>query len=72
MLFRSRRAVATAASLPNLVLQCVEPDGTLPPSHPAHGKGMIDGRPAAYICVGPVCSPPVTDPTSLARQLRGE
>jgi uncharacterized protein YyaL (SSP411 family) len=67
-----RRAVATAASLPNLVLQCVEPDGTLPPSHPAHGKGMIDGRPAAYICVGPVCSPPVTDPTSLARQLRGE
>jgi uncharacterized protein YyaL (SSP411 family) len=67
-----RRAVAGAASLPNLVLQLVGPEAALPASHPAHGKGMIDGRATAYICVGPVCSPPVTDPTALARQLRGE
>ncbi len=68
---RLMRAVASSASLPNLVLQLVGPDAALPPSHPAHGKGPVNGQAAAYICVGPVCSPPVTDPTSLARQLRG-
>jgi hypothetical protein len=66
-----RRAVATAASLPNLVLQLVEPNGALPTSHPAHGKGIVNGQAAAYICVGPTCSLPVTDPAGLAEQLRG-
>ena len=52
------RAVATAASLPNLVLQCVSPSQALPAAHPAHAKGMRAGRATAYLCEGPVCSAP--------------
>jgi uncharacterized protein YyaL (SSP411 family) len=64
-----RQAVATTASLPNLILQQVGADAALPQGHPARGKGMIDGRPTAYICEGPVCSAPVTDPAELASAL---
>jgi uncharacterized protein YyaL (SSP411 family) len=64
-----RQAVATTASLPNLILQQVGADAPLPQGHPARGKGMIDGRPTAYICEGPVCSAPVTDPAELASAL---
>src|SRR5207248_1429965 len=48
---------------------------TLPPgasllaSHPAHGKGLVDGKPAAYICDGPICSLPISDPDSLLETL---
>ena len=66
-----REALAGGASLPNLVLQLVEPGTVLPESHPAHGKGPVNGKATAYICVGPACSPPVTDPTALIQQLRG-
>ncbi|MBL8835886.1 MAG: thioredoxin domain-containing protein [Alphaproteobacteria bacterium] len=58
------RALAET-SVPELVLQTVGPDGALPAGHPAHGKGMIDGRATAYVCRGPVCSPPVTAPDDL-------
>ena len=64
-----RHAVATAASLPNLVLQMVAPEAALPDSHPASGKGMVAGRATAYVCEGPVCSAPFTDPDALARDL---
>jgi len=39
---------------------------TLPETHAAAGKGPLDGKPAAYVCVGPTCSLPVTDPAALA------
>ncbi|HJS33344.1 MAG TPA: thioredoxin domain-containing protein [Alphaproteobacteria bacterium] len=64
------RATATSASLPNLVLSVVAPDADLPPSHPAHGKGMIGAKPAVYVCDGPVCSPPFTDPAALTEDLK--
>jgi uncharacterized protein YyaL (SSP411 family) len=64
-----RRAVATAASLPNLVLQVVAPEAALPSSHPASGKGMVAGRATAYVCEGPVCSAPLIDPDALAQDL---
>ena len=32
-----------------------------PPTHPAFGKGLVDGRPAAYVCVGTTCSPPLVE-----------
>jgi uncharacterized protein YyaL (SSP411 family) len=63
------RAVATAASLPDLVLQRVAPGASLPKGHPAAGKGLVGGKPAAYVCDGPVCAAPVTDPTDLAKAL---
>ncbi|HEX2114371.1 MAG TPA: thioredoxin domain-containing protein, partial [Alphaproteobacteria bacterium] len=66
-----RHVVATAASLPNLILQQVPPDARLPESHPAHGKGAIDGKATVYVCEGPVCSAPLTDPAALAADLAG-
>ena len=32
-------------------------------------KGMVDGRPTAYVCHNYVCQLPVTDPEALAAQL---
>jgi len=37
----------------------------LPPGHPAHGKGQIDGQPTAYICEGMTCRPPITEKRAL-------
>jgi uncharacterized protein YyaL (SSP411 family) len=53
-----RRAVYTA-SLPNAVVQALPPSHELPVGHPAFGKGLVDGEPAAYVCEGPVCSLPI-------------
>jgi hypothetical protein len=41
------------------------PGASLPVGHPARDKGLVDGKPAAYVCEGPVCSLPVTDPQAL-------
>ena len=35
------------------------------------GRGMIDGRPTAYVCQNYACQLPVTDPEALAAQLDG-
>ena len=62
-----RRALAEV-SLPNAVVQEVrEGEGglVLPASSPAHGKTAIDGKTTAYVCIGPQCSPPVTNPDEL-------
>ena len=56
-------------NLPNRILTVVAPGVALPPSHPAHGKQQIDGRATAYVCEGPACSLPLTDPASLAADL---
>jgi len=63
------RAAVSSASLPNLVLQQVAPDGNLPPDHPARDKGMRAGRATAYLCEGPVCSAPFDAPDALAEAL---
>ncbi len=58
-----------AVSLPNRVLTLLEPGEALPLGHPAFGKGLHEGRPAAYVCVGPVCSLPATGPQALRAAL---
>ncbi len=58
-----------AASLPDRVLTVVPPGGMLPDGHPAHGKGPVAGRAAAYICEGPTCSLPLTAPEALSQAL---
>ena len=45
------------------------PGDALAASHPAHGKGAVNGRAAAYVCVGTTCSLPIEDARALARQL---
>jgi len=63
-----RRAVYDV-SLPNRMVISVPPGGSLPDDHPASGKGLVDGAPAAYVCEGPVCSLPITEPQTLLEAL---
>ena len=63
-----RRAVY-GVSLPNRVVFTLPPGEALPADHPAAGKGLVDGSAAAYVCDGPVCSPPITEPEALTRLL---
>ena len=58
-----------ATSLPDRVLTVLEPSGALPLGHPAFGKGQQEGKATAYVCVGPVCSLPVTEPQALTATL---
>ncbi|MDE2227597.1 MAG: thioredoxin domain-containing protein [Alphaproteobacteria bacterium] len=63
------RAAVLAASLPNRVLTVLPAGSELPDGHPAHGKGPVDGRAAAYLCEGPTCSLPMTTPEELSAAL---
>jgi uncharacterized protein YyaL (SSP411 family) len=67
--FRSLLRAAYSVSLPNRVVLTLPPAAALPANHPASGKGLVDGKPAAYVCEGPVCSLPVTDPQTLLETL---
>ncbi len=60
---------ALAAAVPGATVQAISPDSALPQGHPASGKGLVDGDPAAYICEGQACRLPITDPIELADQL---
>ncbi len=41
------------------------PSGSAAPTTPLEGKASIDGKAAAYVCIGPQCSAPVTDADAL-------
>ena len=56
-------------SLPRRVVQAVPPGQTLPADHPAFGKGLVDGKAAAYVCEGPVCSLPIVETQQLVDAL---
>ncbi len=63
-----RRAVYEV-SLPNRTVLAIAPGQTLPVDHPAYGKGLVDDRAAAYVCNGPTCSLPFTEPRALIDSL---
>ena len=74
---RSLRAALREMSLPNAVVQEIRAGdasvvgaSALPASSPAHGKTAIDGKPTAYVCIGPQCSLPVTDPAALIETVK--
>jgi uncharacterized protein len=67
--FEALRRAVYGVSLPARIITCLSPGGSLPADHPAFGKGLVDGKPAAYVCQGPVCSLPVTDPETLLESL---
>ncbi len=67
--FQSLLRAVYGVSLPNRIVLGLSPNGSLPPGHPAGGKGLVDGRPAAYVCEGQVCSLPITDAESLLESL---
>jgi uncharacterized protein YyaL (SSP411 family) len=62
---------AAQAPAPPMVLAVVPPSGdsSLAPSHPAFGKTQLDGKATAYLCRGPTCSLPMTDPDMLSQAL---
>lgn len=64
-----RRAIY-ALALPNRIVSHLPKNASLPQSHPAFGKGKVDGKPTAYVCVGETCSLPVTTPEQLNEELR--
>ncbi len=59
-----RRAVGRRF-VPDRLLVMAGPSVAVPDGHPAHGKRMMDGRAAAYVCAGTTCLAPVTDPAAL-------
>jgi uncharacterized protein YyaL (SSP411 family) len=67
--FEALRCAVYDVSLPNRVVIAVPPESALPSNHPASGKGLVDGKPAAYVCEGPVCSLPITEPQTLRETL---
>jgi uncharacterized protein len=69
--FQTLLRAAYGVSLPNRIVLALAPGASLPAGHPASGKGLVDGKPAAYVCEGPVCSLPVTAPESLLETLAG-
>jgi hypothetical protein len=60
-----RRAVY-ARSLPNKIVRRLAPDASLPPGHPAVGKGLVGGKPALYVCRNLSCEAPITKPEALS------
>jgi hypothetical protein len=74
-----RRALS-AVSLPGAMVQEVRlgtggkgregGSGGLPRTSPAYGKTAIDGKPTAYVCIGPQCSLPVTDAAALVETVK--
>jgi uncharacterized protein YyaL (SSP411 family) len=67
--FAALRRAVYQVSLPNRVVAAVKPGEALPSGHPASGKGPVAGRPAAYVCEGPVCSLPLIEPQALTAAL---
>jgi uncharacterized protein YyaL (SSP411 family) len=67
--FAALRHAVYQVSLPNRLVIAIASGETLPAGHPAFGKGLVAGRAAAYVCDGPVCSLPLTDPRALIEAL---
>jgi len=55
-----------ARCLPDKIVRRLAPGQDLPPDHPAAGKGLVDGKPALYVCRNMTCQAPVTDPAALS------
>ncbi len=63
-------AAVLGRALPNRLLMVVAPDEQLPEGHPAHGKTMQNGQPAAYVCQRGTCSAPIVNPVTLSQALQ--
>ena len=57
-------------SLPDRIMSVIAPETSMPAGHPAAGKTQQDGKPTAYVCVGPTCSLPVTNTGALRALLQ--
>jgi uncharacterized protein YyaL (SSP411 family) len=53
----------------NKLIQRIAPGDILPDGHPAAGKGQVNSKATAYVCIGQTCSLPLNDPAALADAL---
>jgi uncharacterized protein YyaL (SSP411 family) len=69
---RALFAAAFDGYFPNRILVGMQPGEGLewPASPLLRDRPAISGRPTAYVCLGHSCSPPVTDPGALGKQLK--
>jgi uncharacterized protein len=67
---RALRAGLRDVSLPNAVVQEIRQGQALPSSSMVYGKTAVGGKPTAYVCLGPQCSPPVTDAAKLVETIK--
>lgn len=69
---RAALKAAVARALPGYALLAESAGATdLPATHPAHGKGPVDGTTALWVCRDGTCRPPVTAPAAVAGALTG-
>ncbi|WP_288905297.1 thioredoxin domain-containing protein [uncultured Sneathiella sp.] len=57
-------------SLPSKVVNILEDTDSLPFDHPAKEKKKLEGKPTAYLCTGPTCSPPANSVATFAALLK--
>ncbi len=67
---RELRGALADVSLPNAVVQEIRAGDSVAANSPAHGKTALDGKPTAYVCIGPQCSAPVTEAAALVEAVR--
>jgi len=63
-------ALAQTLSIPNIVIELIKENNTLPPSSPAHGKTPLNGKSTAYLCTGTHCQAPITNTLDLLTSLK--
>ncbi len=66
------RKALSEVSLPDAIEQWVADSEAIPAASLAAGKNRIDGKIAAYVCIGQRCSMPVTGPELLKEKLKEE
>ncbi|HUG41710.1 MAG TPA: hypothetical protein VMM12_14570, partial [Longimicrobiales bacterium] len=67
----SLRRTALRAYRPLAVVRCFDPDAVDPDRLPPPVRAMLTGdAPRAYVCAGPTCAAPVSDPAELSVLLR--
>ena len=68
---RALAATAWQAAGQNKLIVPAHSGNALPDRHVAAGKGPVEGRAAAYVCVGQTCSLPLTGADALRSHLEG-
>jgi uncharacterized protein YyaL (SSP411 family) len=64
--------IVNGLSLPGALQQVVDDTTSVPDQSPLAGKSAVDGKTTAYVCIGPQCSPPITEPERLEDTLRAQ